>query len=95
MLTIKQIGKLAVPIALKYGITDLYLFGSYARGDANGNSDLDFRFDRPDGFSLFKMGGLQQDLMEAFHLPVDVAVTSQLNEKFLNEISTYEVRLNG
>ncbi|MBD5537623.1 MAG: hypothetical protein HDQ99_18600 [Lachnospiraceae bacterium] len=34
--------QLIKPIAQKYKVKELYLFGSYARGEANEISDLDF-----------------------------------------------------
>ncbi len=40
--SIEEIKEKATPIAERYGIDSLTLFGSYARGDADENSDLDF-----------------------------------------------------
>ena len=39
-LTIKQIKNIVKPILNKYGIFEIYLFGSYARGEANKNLKL-------------------------------------------------------
>lgn len=44
--TIDEIKAIAVPIAKRYGISALYLFGSYARGEATSSSDLDFRIEK-------------------------------------------------
>ena len=41
-LTIEDLGKLIAPLAAKYNITRVYLFGSRARGDFTGDSDYDF-----------------------------------------------------
>ena len=40
--TIDEIRAIATPIAKSHGVAALYLFGSYARGDATSESDLDF-----------------------------------------------------
>ncbi|MCM1127156.1 MAG: nucleotidyltransferase domain-containing protein [Lachnospiraceae bacterium] len=40
--TIKDIENLVQPIAEKYKVKAIYLFGSYARGEADERSDLDF-----------------------------------------------------
>lgn len=40
--TIKDIKSLVRPIAEKYKVKEIYLFGSYARGEADESSDLDF-----------------------------------------------------
>ena len=93
MLTINMFREIAIPIAKEYGLAELYLFGSYARGDAKEGSDLDFRIDRPDGMSLFKLGGLQYRLSEAFNCHVDLVTTGQLSDEFRNAIQEYEVNL--
>ena len=38
--TIKDIVRLVKPVAEKYGVKAVYLFGSYARGEADEDSDL-------------------------------------------------------
>ncbi|MBE6524573.1 MAG: nucleotidyltransferase domain-containing protein [Thermoplasmata archaeon] len=41
-MTIEDLGKVIAPIAAKYNITKVYLFGSRARGDCTSDSDYDF-----------------------------------------------------
>lgn len=43
--TIQEIRSKVLPILEKYRIPAMYLFGSYARGDATEDSDLDFLID--------------------------------------------------
>lgn len=38
--SLKDIASLVEPIAKKYGVKEIYLFGSYARGEADGDSDF-------------------------------------------------------
>ena len=40
--TTKEIADMVAPIAKEYGIDKVYLFGSYARGEATDESDIDF-----------------------------------------------------
>lgn len=40
--TMEDIVSLVKPIAEKFQVKEIYLFGSYARGKANKDSDLDF-----------------------------------------------------
>ena len=40
--TIDDIRKRVIPIVIKYGINTFSLFGSYARDEANENSDKDY-----------------------------------------------------
>ena len=46
--TIEEIKEKTIPIAKKYGIDSMSLFGSYARGEATENSDVDFYIDKGD-----------------------------------------------
>ena len=55
MLTINQIKEIVKPIAEKYGLEAVYLFGSQARGDANSESDYDFYVKRGKMRGLFQL----------------------------------------
>ena len=39
--TIDQIKEKIVPVAKQYDLSKIYLFGSYARGEADGKSNID------------------------------------------------------
>lgn len=47
-MTIESIKTLLLPIAKRYNLRGIYLFGSYARGEATAESDLDFVIDGGD-----------------------------------------------
>ena len=70
--TIEKIKDIVKPIANKYNVQSIYLFGSYARGDANENSDLDFLVFGGDKFKLTNIFALAEDLRAAFQKQVDV-----------------------
>jgi len=89
--TIDEIKSIAAPIAKHYGIAALYLFGSYARGEATPESDLDFRVDRGSIVDLFELGGLYSDLEECFQKKLDILTTPMLSSKFLERIRPEEV----
>ena len=89
--TLDEIKEIAYPIARRYGIASLYLFGSYARGKATPQSDLDFRVDRGDLVDLLELGGLFSDLEESFQKHLDVLTTQMLSPAFLNSIRAEEV----
>lgn len=68
------------PIFRRHGVTRAFLFGSYARGDATADSDVDIKIDG--GIkSLFGMGALYQDLTEALQKPVDLVTTGALEHE--------------
>ena len=92
MFTIEEIKNKAIPIAKKYGVKKLSLFGSYARGDADDESDVDFLIERG------KIRGLQYvgfilDLEDIFKGYVDVVLESRKDKNFLSEIQNDEVIL--
>ncbi len=63
-----------VDVCRRWRITELALFGSFARGDATGSSDLDLIVSyEPDApWSLFDHVAVQEELAEVFHRPVDL-----------------------
>lgn len=90
---IDNIRSIVIPIAKKYGVARVYLFGSVARGEANENSDVDLRIDSGDIKSLFTLGGFYADIEDALGKPIDVLTTKSLSNDFLNEIKNEEILL--
>ena len=90
--TIDEIREIVATLAARYGADRIYLFGSYARGDANKDSDIDLRIDKG-AIRGLQMGGLAADLEDALGIPVDLVPTGSLDSKFLNSISDDEVLL--
>lgn len=89
--TLDEIKAIAHPIAKRYGIAALYLFGSYARGEATPQSDIDFRVDRGNLVDLLELGGLFSELEDSFQKNLDVLTTQMLSPAFLKGICTEEV----
>lgn len=90
--TIDEIKEIVTILAARYGADRIYLFGSYARGDASKDSDIDLRIDKG-AIRGLQMGGLAADLEDALGIPVDLVPTGSLDSKFLNSISDDEVLL--
>nr|WP_261795652.1 nucleotidyltransferase domain-containing protein [Methanobrevibacter oralis] len=70
-------------MAKKYGIDSMSLFGSYARGEATENSDVDFYIDKGDIKGLLDYIGFVQDLEDIFNCHVDVVSTGIQDKTFL------------
>lgn len=92
MLNIEKIQKEVVPIAQKYGIPRVYLFGSYARGEEKTDSDIDLKVDiQGTKIGLFELSGLRLDLKNRLGVSVDVVTEGGLYENVKNEISKDQV----
>jgi predicted nucleotidyltransferase len=85
--TIEQLQERIAPVANKYGLPAVYLFGSYAKGEATENSDVDILVDKSGTalHGMFAMGGLYNDLTEALGKPIDLVTTSALEQESTKE----------
>ena len=68
MTSIASIKMAITPIAKQYGISKVFLFGSYAKGTANENSDIDLLIEKGKPMSLLKLSGMRQECEEALKL---------------------------
>ena len=85
MYSISDIQRIVKPIAARYGVERMTLFGSYARGENTPDSDIDLRIDRGHVHGL-QMAFLLTDLEDALHTKVDLLSTNALGEAFLSAI---------
>lgn len=68
-------------VAARHGASNVRVFGSVVRGEADERSDLDFLVDLEKGRSLFDLGALLMDLREALGREVDVVTVNGLRER--------------
>jgi len=66
-------------IAAKYGVSNVRVFGSIARAEANPNSDIDLLVDLEAGQSLFDLGGFLMEVQEILGVKVDVVTEKGLH----------------
>ncbi len=77
--TIDEIKCRITPIAEKYHLAAVYLFGSYARGDATADSDVDLLVDLTGSTAHGMMlGGLYADLEDALGVGIDLVTVASL-----------------
>ncbi len=78
--TLDNIKALVKPFAEKYHVKEIYLFGSYARGEADENSDLDFLVFGGEGFKLTNVLALGEGLRGALKKKVDIFEIREVNQ---------------
>lgn len=85
--TIEEIKIRVLPVIQKYNIPAMYLFGSYARGEATEESDLDFLVDTTGTRlkSLLSLGELYCDLEEIFQKEIDLVTMRSVMQKIQTE----------
>lgn len=66
-------------LARRRGITDVRVFGSMARGEADEGSDVDLLVTLSPGVSALALGGLLLDAQELLGRPVDVVTEASLH----------------
>ncbi len=84
--TIQHYRQEILSLAQKHGVTSIKVFGSFARGEAQENSDVDFLIEMENGRSLLDIGGLVMDLQDLLHRTVDVVEPNGLHYLIRDEI---------
>ena len=82
--TIDEIKDKITPICKKYDVKSVNIFGSYSRGEATENSDIDFHIDKTGSTklkSMLDMGEFREDLVDVLQKNVDI-VTSVSNDYY-------------
>lgn len=81
--TLEELRRRIAPIARKYRIPAVYLFGSYARNEATDASDVDILIDREGSAirGMFDMGGLYDELQRSIGKDVDLVTLQSLRQK--------------
>ena len=94
VLTIKQIKDIIKPILHKYGIDEVYLFGSYSRGEATCKSDVDIYCEKGNVRTLIQQGFLEEELEKALGKDIDIVfTTSQMNDYFRKQLEGDLIKL--
>lgn len=93
--TLDDIKEKVTPIARKYGVDSVSVFGSYARGNANANSDVDLYIDKGNVKSLIQYFSLVNELEEVLNCHVDVVTTDIRDREFLVSIQKEGIVVYG
>lgn len=81
-----EISRISIPIAEKYGVAKLYIFGSYARKEATENSDIDLLIDKGEVRNLLDYFAFVSDLEDSFGKHVDVVTVTCNDKEFVEKV---------
>jgi len=73
-------------LARTYGASNVRVFGSVARGQADASSDVDFVVELDKGRSLLDLGGLLMDLQDLLGRPVDIVTDRGLRPRIRDRV---------
>ena len=98
-----QIQKLTKPVFEEYGVEKAYVFGSYARGDYNENSDIDIIIVAKNIRSLLIIGAILEALERVLQKEVDLIEEEcfdddemdDVDKDFYNTIKKERVKIYG
>lgn len=81
--TVQEIQSRVMPVTKKYGIKAVFLFGSYAKGTATEDSDIDLLIDTSGTAlrSLLSLGALYNDLEAVLEKKIDLITIRSLEQR--------------
>ena len=94
-LSIDELRSIVEPIAARYGVEKVYLFGSVARGDFDENSDYDFYVEADRIKSILEITELRLDLRDAIGSDIDIVTAKRLDPEFRENLMRDRVMIYG
>ena len=85
MYTLDEMASIVVPIAQSYGAGRVMVFGSYAKGIAGPESDVDLLIEPGEITSYFRFATMATDMEKALGKEVD-AISSGCSSRFIDKI---------
>ncbi len=79
ILTFEDIKRIVKPLAEKYRISEVYIFGSYARNEATSTSDIDFLVFGGKDFKLTSIFAFAEELRMVIRKEIDVFEINEVN----------------
>ena len=83
---LEQYQQLILPVLKRYFIKRAAIFGSFAKGDVNVNSDVDLLIEPGNGFTIFKMLKLEEEISDLIKRKVDLVEYSALKSSIREEV---------
>ena len=93
MMSIEEIKEKVAPILEKWGVRRASVFGSYARGDAEDDSDVDILVELSEDMSLLDFVGLKLEIEDAIGKKVDLVEFGTIKPSIKKRILENQVAL--
>lgn len=78
---LRQRRQRVLDVAARYGVTNVRVFGSVARGEDGPGSDVDLMVDLPPRIGLFALMALEREISEVLGAPVDLGPADSLKPR--------------
>lgn len=89
---LQKLKPLIIKILKKRGVKKASIFGSFARGDQNKNSDIDILIEPPKGMGL-EFVSLRLELKEKLGRKVDLLTYKSIHPYLKEQILSHEVKI--
>ena len=86
MQQLEQYQQLILPVLKKYLIKRAAIFGSFSKGIATSESDIDLLIEPEKDFTLFKMLQLEQEISNIINRKVDLVEYGSLKQSIKDEV---------
>jgi predicted nucleotidyltransferase len=86
MKDLEQYQQLILPVLKRYFIKRAAIFGSFAKGEENTNSDIDLLIEPEKDFTIFKMLKLEDEISALIKRKVDLVEYSALKPSIRKEV---------
>jgi len=91
MLSIEKIKSVVSNLGQKYGVENAYLFGSYAKGKATEDSDVDLIIEKGDLNTFDAFSDFRYELVNELGTDVDLLTTESVKPRFYDLIKNDRV----
>lgn len=91
--SIDELRRIIAPIASSHGVESVSLFGSYSKGNATADSDVDLKIEKGRLHTLFQLSGFRLAVENALRLPVEMITSDASDPGFLEMLRKEEVLL--
>lgn len=92
--TIEEIKEMIYDILKKYGIEKAYLFGSYARGEANQQSDVDIMIKKGNLKTLLQLSALSHEIEQILKKQIDIVIEETYTKDIKYDSDTIKLAKN-